>query len=514
MNKNKYTFLKYFFLASLFLVFFVNVKHASASCNYYINRFDAGSVQTVTPDDTLTFAGQVQFTEQANNASEITDCSKNFTSLDVWTEDIKFLGSGATVLSQKGMAASTFTKSVDGKTYTYNFTKPFNLKQFGVSTFSGKNKLVFTMQVSGSLKGASAKTTWSVNLLSTGSTNPPGPATGNEKHINVTFSPTKQLYSKGDTIEVWGGMAGADVRGLPSSVSEMRMEVFINGKKNWTDFTFNKDDLLQGPRKHSGILVDAPVFTDSQQSLNDVVVNFYDTRSGVKIASGSSRIAVQGISATLNGPKVSIVGNGKSTYVIGDTITFEAQNIPDGAKVVWAVNDEDVETLPGNKISGYSISINSSDFNTQGLNDLTVLVLAADGKTELFNQSLANFGITASTTAKPSEGGAGGKGVDCKGPNPDPKYCLYNPLPTGELTTMFLWLAKGMLSIVAIWSVIFIIYGGFRMVMAAGDEEAYTMAKTTITWAILGLIVAALSFSIVAIVKNLIGSNVQGPLGF
>ncbi len=110
--------------------------------------------------------------------------------------------------------------------------------------------------------------------------------------------------------------------------------------------------------------------------------------------------------------------------------------------------------------------------------------------------------------APPPGAAAPGKFVDCE-KNPNEQDCLYNPLPTDALTDVFLLIVKGFLGIVAIWGVMFIIVGGFRMVMAAGNEEAYTQAKKTITWAILGVVVALLSFSIMAIVQNLLHANIK-----
>ena len=94
---------------------------------------------------------------------------------------------------------------------------------------------------------------------------------------------------------------------------------------------------------------------------------------------------------------------------------------------------------------------------------------------------------------------------------------LINPLPVDNLTAMFLFIVKGFLAIVGVWGVLFVIVGGFRMVMAAGNEEQYLAAKKTITWAILGVVVAVMSFSVMAIVQNLIGvdyskiQNAQPP---
>lgn len=83
------------------------------------------------------------------------------------------------------------------------------------------------------------------------------------------------------------------------------------------------------------------------------------------------------------------------------------------------------------------------------------------------------------------------------------------PISTEGLLDTFLGITKGFLAGLAIWAVIAIIFAGFRMVIAAGNEEAITQAKKAITWAILGLVVALLSFSIVAIVQNIIGFDTE-----
>lgn len=77
------------------------------------------------------------------------------------------------------------------------------------------------------------------------------------------------------------------------------------------------------------------------------------------------------------------------------------------------------------------------------------------------------------------------------------------------MTAMFLYIVKGFLGIIGVWGVLFVIIGGFRMITAAGNEEQYIAAKKTITWAILGVVVAVMSFSIIAIVQNLVGVDTQ-----
>jgi hypothetical protein len=88
---------------------------------------------------------------------------------------------------------------------------------------------------------------------------------------------------------------------------------------------------------------------------------------------------------------------------------------------------------------------------------------------------------------------------------------LYNPLPTNSLTDTFLMILKAFLLIVAVWAVLFIIIGGFQMVMSAGNEEAVTKARKTITWAILGVVVALLSYSMIAIVQTLLQAKINYP---
>lgn len=106
-----------------------------------------------------------------------------------------------------------------------------------------------------------------------------------------------------------------------------------------------------------------------------------------------------------------------------------------------------------------------------------------------------SFAYFALATSTPPSGGASDK--------------LMNPLPADNLTAMFLYIVKGFLGIIGVWGVLFVIIGGFRMITAAGNEEQYIAAKKTITWAILGVVVAVMSFSIIAIVQNLVGVDTQ-----
>lgn len=97
---------------------------------------------------------------------------------------------------------------------------------------------------------------------------------------------------------------------------------------------------------------------------------------------------------------------------------------------------------------------------------------------------------------------------------------LYNPLPSNEiiacptvacdLTQMVLLITRNILQLIPIASVLFIIIGGFKMMASQGNEEKLKDAKRTIYWAIVGLIIAFLSFSIIAIARNLLGVTTNG----
>lgn len=81
-----------------------------------------------------------------------------------------------------------------------------------------------------------------------------------------------------------------------------------------------------------------------------------------------------------------------------------------------------------------------------------------------------------------------------------------NPLTKNTLPEILASLLRILFALIGTVAVIIIIVSGFRMVLASGNEQALTKAKQAITWAIVGLIVSLMAFSIVAIVQKLIQS--------
>ena len=63
------------------------------------------------------------------------------------------------------------------------------------------------------------------------------------------------------------------------------------------------------------------------------------------------------------------------------------------------------------------------------------------------------------------------------------------------------------LGVVAIISVIMLIYGGIRYIISGGDSKKVTDAKNTVLYAIIGLIICLLSYAIITFVIN----TITGP---
>jgi hypothetical protein len=91
--------------------------------------------------------------------------------------------------------------------------------------------------------------------------------------------------------------------------------------------------------------------------------------------------------------------------------------------------------------------------------------------------------------------------------NPLPDNQLFCPTAVCDLQQFVLLIMRDILQLIPVVSVLFIIIGGFQIITAAGNEERYIKAKRTILWAVLGLVVAFLSFSIISVVQNLLQGN-------
>ena len=72
-------------------------------------------------------------------------------------------------------------------------------------------------------------------------------------------------------------------------------------------------------------------------------------------------------------------------------------------------------------------------------------------------------------------------------------------------------ITRVVISIAGAMAFLFIIIGGIQILTAYGDEEKITTAKKTITYAIIGLLVALLSYAIVSIISGINIGEVAQP---
>lgn len=71
------------------------------------------------------------------------------------------------------------------------------------------------------------------------------------------------------------------------------------------------------------------------------------------------------------------------------------------------------------------------------------------------------------------------------------------------------FIVRVLLSVAAIIAVIFLVIGGIRYVASAGNADAVEAAKSTILYAVIGLVIIILAWFIVLATTNLIGTKTK-----
>lgn len=79
------------------------------------------------------------------------------------------------------------------------------------------------------------------------------------------------------------------------------------------------------------------------------------------------------------------------------------------------------------------------------------------------------------------------------------------PIDAESIGAIVVRVINFLLTLIGGISVLFIIIGGFKMVASQGNPEAVKSGKQTATWAVVGLVIALMAFSIIAIVQNVLG---------
>lgn len=82
-------------------------------------------------------------------------------------------------------------------------------------------------------------------------------------------------------------------------------------------------------------------------------------------------------------------------------------------------------------------------------------------------------------------------------------------MPTNLIgpTGIFTQISNTILYIVGIISVIMLVWGGLRYIISGGDSKKVNDAKNTVLYAIIGLIIAILSYAIINFVLNAVGTE-------
>ena len=78
---------------------------------------------------------------------------------------------------------------------------------------------------------------------------------------------------------------------------------------------------------------------------------------------------------------------------------------------------------------------------------------------------------------------------------------------TNTFAGAFLFLVNAGLALIATLAVAYLVYGGYQYVTSRGEEEQATAGKRTIANAIIGLIIAILSYVIVTVIFNALSKS-------
>ncbi len=111
----------------------------------------------------------------------------------------------------------------------------------------------------------------------------------------------------------------------------------------------------------------------------------------------------------------------------------------------------------------------------------------------------------SATTATPSSGNATSTSAStdpCTFDNQGNQIC--NPLQVSDLKAFIIKLVKYILGVIALIAVMAIVYAGFLLVASAGNEKVYANARRVIIYAVSGLAISALAYSIIAIVDSVL----------
>lgn len=295
-----------------------------------------------------------------------------------------------------------------------------------------------------------------------------------------------------------------------NNISDNIILNFSNGQaQNTQDYYLNNFFNADGNDK-SG----RPVYYPVQGGSFFVRVYEYDTSSTFAVI-GSNKTTSTVVPIIITGPAgapsslISSVAADKPSVKIGDTIVFTFKNMPTNwGGTVYVNSPSNYKTVAKNEANTFLLQVTKENgFTETGQNVVTFELNdnGNNGNSVHWDSSGGKVTITTGAAAAPGSVGSTTPG----GIQSNSVTQLYNPLPEEDIVHAFLLLIQGLLAILGIFSVAFIVFGGFQLVISSGNEEAILKAKKTIIWAVLGLVIAILSFSVVAIVEEILKVNIK-----
>ena len=145
-------------------------------------------------------------------------------------------------------------------------------------------------------------------------------------------------------------------------------------------------------------------------------------------------------------------------------------------KLVIASNEESIKEARGSitwSVAGFCVAI------------LSFTIVSGAAKLLGFNPGIVSDNLVKDTIDSPLTGPA------------DPRF----------FWSMVNFVMVNILGLIGIVTILMIIYYGYRYITSAGNEESVEQAKTGLKWAIIGFVIAILSFTIISGVQKLLFSG-------
>ncbi len=244
-----------------------------------------------------------------------------------------------------------------------------------------------------------------------------------------------------------------------------------------TDLAGN--NITSVPNKDSSVILYVKLSTTKAQCSDAFNLGFLSINPGA--TNGFENIGSQ-ISKSFSTPVVTGDASFDYTTTLEYKVTWAISGLKDAITGKPVQNNGTVRFQAFAERQGYYVK--SSTVNIDVKNDVNKISATASG--------------SASNTGAASNSGSVSSAADGS-------TVINNPLAnTDDLLSFFFYLLNRALAFVGILATVMVVVGGYFMVVSAGDPKRRTKGLQTVTWAVIGLVVTLLSFSIIALVQNVL----------